>query len=166
MIVLHTHFQWHELKVVLDLGFAKTKSIKLISSIVDVTSFFNWVRQNDFPFTEISLYFGNMLDSDLNLFKIVNNPCSSLKVLELNCGGMFNPEFNLLCAKFTQHPCYLREINIIHLYESTPKIIQEFNQKLKFQEIFMVMMFAKYKNLGCSVKIPIELIRMVKTFLI
>jgi hypothetical protein len=165
--ILTVNFQLKSLKDALQFGLAKTNILKINSSMLDYAYFLDWLQSPDFPFFKVSLIFEMDVEFD-RLFEIMKTPNLNLKIFEFDCQGLFPAEFVSFYEGLTQHPCYLRKINLLHSHIIKPGFILDFNKKLRLQEIFKILLAAKMRNSEISkiAKLPKELIRMIQSVLI
>jgi hypothetical protein len=169
--ILTANFQLKSLKDALQFGLTKTNILTIDGYFLNYAYFVDWLQSPDFPFFKVRLIVNVFSDLD-KVIEIMKTPGLNLKMLELDYTLKFSIEFDSFCERLTQHPCYLQEIQIVHLFCIIPTVILEFilefNTKLRLQETFKLLLAAESRKSEISkiTKIPKELIRMIQSFLI
>lgn len=161
------------LQDVLNLGLATTKKLTLTGHAVYGDNrvnqrVFDWAKSSKFPFVEFSLGAEVCIFNKEMFTEIMITPGLPLKKLEVIYDMLSPDDFDLVWTLMVLNKkCYQREINVSKIFWNRPYVVADHIRELYCREILMIVMAEKHRgHVSMLETIPIELVRMLKTFLI
>jgi hypothetical protein len=165
IVVCNDRFDISTFKSVLKIGNAKTKILRIVGSAHIGRFVLNWAKEFDFPFFEVGVFFES--DFIFMISQILHTPGLSLKILDLT-GVFLNEDAFWMCCLLApiQNTFSLRQIKISPKYNLD--LCVDFNARWGVFHVLLLLLTSKFRQGGDSTirKLPIEMLRMVKLFLL
>jgi hypothetical protein len=152
----------------LEFSVAALKRLRVQTIISEMVFLLDWAKSTNFPFVELECFvdsYGLCLNS---IRIIMETPGLPIKKLHLDFRRFtVNTAISYFLSMISSSmPCYLTELSVGVVDPTIRRMVDEFTRKLKVQELFLLMVASKKQPWGMLKKIPNDLLRMTRLFLI